>query len=265
MPLPHYGVVLGTFGGFRRDDPDEFGKYYHGHVTVNLPGGETYNCAVDVDTHNDAIHVEWRLQHLRPAEWAGVFGLADGFHPLASNDTSGAADYFRDGRLYDVLVLPDVVAGPRPPWWPVPPVVRIPLWDRVKAAARLLFAGTPPAVAQPRMTLLSHGARQVVRLPHVWKKGGGGPALDDLEAMMAGTVRVAVFGDRYPPQGNRPAGIHDIHQNQGDPAGTPWYASNAPWQDGLTVAIRPDGSATAFMNKFSSQAYETDDQGHPLP
>jgi len=265
MGLPNYGVVLGTFGSFWRDQPDNQGKYYHGHVRVNLPGGEFYNCAIDVDSHQNSIHVEWLLEHLRPAEWAGIFGLANGYHPLASNDMSGAVDYIRDSRLFNYLILPDIVDVKWPPWWPpIPPVERIPFWDRIASGLKYIFTGTPPVVAQPKMMALSHRSSRIVRWPHVWKSGLGADALNDLEAMLAGCSRVAVFGDRYPSQGGNPPGIHDIHQNQGDPLGSTWAGSNAIWQDGLTVAIRPDGSATAFLNKFSSQSYKTDDQGHPI-
>lgn len=59
--------------------------------------------------------------------------------------------------------------------------------------------------------------------------------------------------------------MHNIHQNQGDPAGSQWWAENAIWQDGGTLAEQPDGSWIAFINKFTSQSYRTDDQGHPLP
>jgi uncharacterized protein YukJ len=31
------------------------------------------------------------------------------------------------------------------------------------------------------------------------------------------------------------------------------------------MAEQPDGSWIAFINKFTSQSYRTDDQGHPLP
>ena len=57
--------------------------------------------------------------------------------------------------------------------------------------------------------------------------------------------------------------MHNIHQNQGDPPGTQWYAENGIWQDGATVVHRPDGQYDVFLSKFTSQSYETDDLGHP--
>jgi uncharacterized protein YukJ len=59
--------------------------------------------------------------------------------------------------------------------------------------------------------------------------------------------------------------VHDIHQNQGDPIGGGHDADNGIWQDGITIALRHDGTASAFMNRFGTQSDATDDDGHPLP
>src|SRR5215211_6332921 len=98
MPLTHYGVLLGTKVGYHRDPPDNFGKFYHGHIDVQTPGG-LYNTAIDVDSNRPGVSVQWRILPLRVTEWSPVFGLADGFHLLASNETTGAVDYYRDPRL----------------------------------------------------------------------------------------------------------------------------------------------------------------------
>jgi uncharacterized protein YukJ len=75
--------------------------------------------------------------------------------------------------------------------------------------------------------------------------------------------RVVIFGAFYPARGVRPPGLHDIHLNQGDALGSSWWPLDGIWQDGLTIAVHSDGTASAFMNKFSTQAMSTDDQGHP--
>jgi uncharacterized protein YukJ len=82
-----------------------------------------------------------------------------------------------------------------------------------------------------------------------------------LERILVPGKRVLVWGEPF-TSGN---GMYNIHQNQGDPAGSQWWAENAIWQDGGTLAEQPDGSWIAFINKFTSQSYRTDDQGHPLP
>jgi len=57
-------------------------------------------------------------------------------------------------------------------------------------------------------------------------------------------------------------GVHNIHQNQGDPAGSQWWAENGIWQDGATLIQRQDDTIVAFLNKFKTQSYETDQYGH---
>jgi uncharacterized protein YukJ len=82
-----------------------------------------------------------------------------------------------------------------------------------------------------------------------------------LERILVPGKRVLVWGEPF-TTGN---GMHNIHQNQGDPSGSQWWPENGIWQDGGTLAEQPDGSWIAFINKFTSQSYRTDDQGHPLP
>jgi uncharacterized protein YukJ len=87
--------------------------------------------------------------------------------------------------------------------------------------------------------------------------------LDALEAVLnTGVVnKVYVYGEPFSGGG---LGIHNIHQNQGDPAGTGWWYENGIWQDGATIIEKSDGKLTAFINKFTSQSYVTNDQGHPV-
>jgi len=67
-----------------------------------------------------------------------------------------------------------------------------------------------------------------------------------------------VFGESF----THGLGVHNIHQNQGDSAGTQWWAENGIWQDGATLIRRQDDTIVAFLNKFKRQAYETDQDGH---
>lgn len=49
MPLADYGVLIGTLISFVREDPTDFGSWYHGKMTIQTPQGQ-YECAVDVST-----------------------------------------------------------------------------------------------------------------------------------------------------------------------------------------------------------------------
>jgi uncharacterized protein YukJ len=101
---------------------------------------------------------------------------------------------------------------------------------------------------------------KIVSLRPPCNAGSSEQALVDLESVISNPLRVMVFGAPF----RVGRGVHDIHQNQGDPVGGGFDRENAIWQDGITIAVRSDGTASAFMNKFSTQADATDDNGHPI-
>lgn len=59
-------------------------------------------------------------------------------------------------------------------------------------------------------------------------------------------------------------GVHNIHPNQGAPAGSQWWQENGIWQDGATIVQKADNSFVAFLSKFKTQSYQTDSNGHPI-
>ncbi len=70
---------------------------------------------------------------------------------------------------------------------------------------------------------------------------------------------VYAFGAEY-TTGN---GIHDIHMNQGNPAGD-HSGDNAIWQDGLLVFQMPaSGQWAAVFIAFQQQVWNTDGSGNP--
>ena len=94
-----------------------------------------------------------------------------------------------------------------------------------------------------------------------WTSGSHLEAAEALEPILVPGRRVLIFGEPF----ETGLGMHNIHQNQGDPAGSQWWDENAIWQDGGTVTERPDGRFDVFLCKFSSQAFRTDGEGHPAP
>ncbi len=100
-----------------------------------------------------------------------------------------------------------------------------------------------------------------VRWNPPWKSGTGIQALTDLEAVISQGVRFYVFGEPF----SSGLGVHNIHQNQGDPVGGGHDAENAIWQDGATIVETSQGDFVGFLNKFKTQAFKTDDLGHPRP
>jgi len=83
--------------------------------------------------------------------------------------------------------------------------------------------------------------------------------LHDLEGIVSNGVRFFVFGEPF----TTGLGVHNIHQNQGDPPGGGHDQENAIWQDGGTVVQTATGEFFAFLNKFKTQAFKTDSLGHP--
>jgi hypothetical protein len=94
-----------------------------------------------------------------------------------------------------------------------------------------------------------------------WTSGSHLQAAEALEPILVPGRRVLVVGEPFATG----LGMHNIHQNQGDPAGSQWWDENGIWQDGATMAERPDGRVDVFLSKFSTQSFRTDDDGHPAP
>jgi len=95
-----------------------------------------------------------------------------------------------------------------------------------------------------------------------WSQGSSVDALNVLEPLLNNAQRLFVYGEPFTYGG---LGVHNIHQNQGDPLGSQWWAENGIWQDGGTIIQKTDGSYVAFLTKFKTQSYNTDNSGHPAP
>jgi hypothetical protein len=95
MPIAAYAVALGTFDHFTRDSSQQgrYGKYYHGHIYLQSPAG-VIECAVDVSTP-EGMPVDFLRRDLVAKKLKPLTALADGIHPLTSDDSSGALDYVR--------------------------------------------------------------------------------------------------------------------------------------------------------------------------
>lgn len=111
MPLPGYGVLIGTLIRFAREDPDNFGSWYHGKLYVQTPAGQ-YEGAIDVSTPA-GIKVQYRVvPDLSRRLFASILALPSGWHLLATNASSGALDYLRSPLLRNSPGCVAVVASP---------------------------------------------------------------------------------------------------------------------------------------------------------
>ncbi|MER5731451.1 DUF2278 family protein [Streptomyces sp. NPDC002138] len=116
-----------------------------------------------------------------------------------------------------------------------------------------LFRRRPPRWLQGLLDRLSP--------PRPWISGSYLEASQALEPILVPGRQVLVFGEPF----DEGLGMHNVHQNQGDPYGTQWWDDNGIWQDGATLVRRPDGRYDVFLSRFSTQADATDQDGHPLP
>jgi hypothetical protein len=219
MALDHYGVLVGTLVSHHRDQPDEQGRWFHVNLRITA-NGRTYRCAVDVDSKQSAIGVEWKTVSLSGGDLGPVDALPEGYHELTMTPDSGAVDFVRS------------------PW--------------LRPGPGCVFALMPDAATSWLARLFGR------RIPP-WTQGSNLDAASAFEPLLAGNPRILVYGEPF----TTGLGMHNIHQNQGDPAGSQWWDENGVWQDGLTVVRRADGTLRAFISKFTSQAYVTDSGGHP--
>jgi hypothetical protein len=258
--MTSYGVAIGNLIRFFRDPSDDFGRWYHGHVEISTPSG-VWTSALDVDTPS-GLGVSYRLSgDLLPADLGSLSSLPSGFHLLSPASTSGAVDYLRSGFLQDHVLLlfrTNVVGLPRSPQ-PLPPS-----WPKQSAP---VFSPKPRLHEQLLQTLWHTIHRLDYSLPKVlplhlrpWLRSDGNNALTALEAELIGTRKVYLFGERF----TTGQGVHNVHQNQGDPADSQWWGENGIWQDGAVGVQREDGTLFMWQVRFNSQATQTDAAGHPV-
>ena len=244
MPLDHgYGVAIGTFASFTREDPSNFGTWYHGKLRIDTPAGQ-YESALDVDTPS-GVGVSYRVvDDLTTADVPVLAALGKGFTALARTSTSGALDYVRSPILQDGWVVRRLrwwVGSLRSRWNPQP-------WG--------------PSPLDATVDRLHRWLSWLWRLrwrSFPWVSSDGDNALDVLEALLPTATRIYIFGEPF----TTGLGVHNVHMNQGDPPG-PHQDENATWQDGAVMVERADGSVAVWQVKFNTQSLHTGDDGLPL-
>lgn len=117
----------------------------------------------------------------------------------------------------------------------------------------------PPLLAPFAYKGFLYKVLDFLRWNPTWSEGTGIQALTDLESVIAKGVRFYIFGEPFKVG----LGVHNIHQNQGDPLDSIYSPENAIWQDGGTIVETSDGQFYGFLNKFKTQNFHTDQLGHP--
>ena len=221
-----YGVLAGTLTSFWRDTPDDQGRWFHVNLQVSA-GGNSYRAAVDVDSAKSAIGVQWKTVVLRPLEWSSITSLSPGYHGIRG-------------------------ANPPHPGTPAGGALDYIRDARFQPNPGCLFVMAP----SPFIAWLNQILRRVVP---PWQVGNNEQAATALEASLQTGQRVWIFGEPF----TSGLGMHNVHQNQGDPLNSQWADTNGIWQDGATIVEVSGGGLVAFLNKFSSQSSSTDDHGNP--
>lgn len=231
MPFDHYGMLAGTLTGHSRDDEQNPGRWYHVHLQI-AADDRTYEAAVDVDSHQSTTGVQWKSLRVADGKIGPLPALGEGFVELAPTSTSGALDCIRHPALRMVGIT------------------RLLLWI-------FRFHGAFPA------------SRNGVWIPYLrpWRSGDFRQATTALEAILTIGAEVMVWGEPYPdgsPDSAAVQGLHNVHQNQGDPPGNPkWWAEAGIWQDGGVAVRSATGDWRVFISKFTTQSFSTDAAGHP--
>lgn len=245
MALQHgYGVAVGTFVSFAREDPSDYGHWYHGKLHISTPAGE-YDSALDVDTPS-GTGVSYRLvTGLTAADLPALGRLPSGFTTLAATPDSGALDYVRSAVLQDRWVFQAArtwLVGRR----------------SSKAPADDLWA--PTRVDGLLSWLDRWGWLSWLRWRSFpWVSSDGDNALNVLEPLVRSATRIFILGEPY----DHGLGVHNVHMNQGDPPGS-HQDDDGIWQDGAVIVQGSDSSFTVWQVKFNAQSLTTDDSGLPI-
>jgi hypothetical protein len=243
MALPDYGVLIGNKTNYFRDAPDNFGKFYHGNIDVDV-NGTSYRCAIDVDSQVTTI--QWRIIEFSSFDLATVIAFPNGWHHLVSDSHSGAIDYIRWRPMLVTIVI-------NIPIFLLKWRIRIPHW-------------LIPSRAQPFVKNVvvrnAFGSIRIIAFDQssFWNVGTNLDAIQQLESVLVQGTKVFVFGQAF----TTGHGVHDVHQNQGDPLSGNHWQENAIWQDGATIVQKSNGRYVGFFNKFSTQSFRTDSDGHAI-
>ncbi len=130
-----------------------------------------------------------------------------------------------------------------------------------------------PMVSRAQMALLpianSHAEFMREALEHGARRESKAHALENAvvallnEAVADGGAMVYAFGSAY-ADGGVVDGIHDIHMNQGNPAGN-HGGDNGIWQDGaLFLKLSKQPGWTALFIAFQTESWTTDAAGDPV-
>jgi hypothetical protein len=232
MPLAQYGLLVGRFDHFDRDDPHHFGSFFHGHIFVRAPGPGggadiVYRCAVDVKLPDGVV--EYIKVKIKREDIAGVLAFGEGYRDLAHTSTSGAIDYVRS----------NFIAGPIGCL-----AIFYAILDSLTGGTHKVFTeNVGGSVLTDLESVLVNVRRVYVFGAPFFNQGQNERGMHDVHMNQ---------GDPLPAHGDP-----DFAQKM------TWYNNGGIWQDGGVLVEHNNDEVEGFFIKFLTQTLNTDNNGHP--
>jgi uncharacterized protein YukJ len=227
MPITNYGVLTGRPTAGKVVS----GTSAHYQITMQATGGP-FTVAVNIQSV-DGSEVLYAIEEgFTPPDVAGLLALPMGMTKLQSEAGGLALDYVRseiDGS---------------------PMISKAQMTLLPKANARAKGSGAEEEMIQrARAKALENAVITLLNMTIADKDGV-----------------IYAFGSSYADSG-KVDGIHDIHMNQGNPAGGKnggFSGDNGVWQDGaLMIHLPAKNTWTAVFVAFQTESWDTDSAGNP--
>ncbi|HWW75224.1 MAG TPA: DUF2278 family protein [Pyrinomonadaceae bacterium] len=231
MPLPQYGLLVGSFNRFDRDDPNNFGSFFHGHIFVDAPppgGGAqiTYRCAVDVKLPNGIV--EYLKIKIKREDIENILAFTNGYRDLARTATSGAIDYVRSSFIASPIGCLAIFYA---------------ILKLFTGQEHKVFTQNAGGSVLTDLESILVNVRRVYVFGAPFHNTNGERGMHDVHMNQ---------GDPLPAQGDP-----DYAQKLS------WYNNSGIWQDGGVLVEHNDDEVEGFFIKFLTQTMNTGDDGHP--
>jgi uncharacterized protein YukJ len=207
------------------------GASAHYQITMQAAGGP-FTVAVNIQSVDGSEVLYSIEEEFAPPDVAGLTALPMGMTSLKSGPGGLALDYVRS-----------TVGGA-----PMITMARMTLLPQLKANAK--GSSEEQMIQRARAKALENAVVTLLNMTIADKDGV-----------------IYAFGSAYSDSG-KVDGIHDIHMNQGNPAGGKnggFSGDNGVWQDGaLLIHLPSKASWTAVFIAFQTESWTTDSAGNPV-
>jgi uncharacterized protein YukJ len=207
------------------------GASTHYQITMQAPGGP-FTVAVNIQSVDGSEVLYDIVEDFSPPDLAGLAALPMGMTALKSETGGLALDFVRSSVNGQPMITKEQM------------------------------------ILLPRATTKSKGSAEEQMVQRARTKALENAVVTLLNMTVADKDGVIyAFGSSYADSG-KVDGIHDIHMNQGNPAGGKgggFSKDNGVWQDGaLFINLPSKGTWTAVFIAFQTESWATDSSGNPV-